>query len=229
MKHLSLKNVGPPHTHQEIKRLRREVGDMLRRYGQPVAYYIAWNLDDILLGTAKRCPACFDNVAYEQARADCEVCYGLTLVSVEDSTTHWIDSNGYLTTEETDLPAPAFGGFQEPVLTRVMQPDAGVDLFRINDTGVLVRTQDATAVAYWTPSMADNDMLVDVTLSINPSVIIDHSMRYLTKQVQPQTIRGWGKRAHDQKYLVGQTFEMNTIPKENILQTVPIPVRFGEI
>src|SRR4051812_12353164 len=54
----SLKNVGPPHTHQEIKRLRREVGDMLRRYGQPVAYFSAWNLDDVIAGEAKRCPAC---------------------------------------------------------------------------------------------------------------------------------------------------------------------------
>lgn len=228
MKLASLKTVGPPHTHQEIKRLRREVGDMLRRYGQPVAYFTAWNLDDIPTGEAKRCPACFSDV-YSQPRADCLVCFGTTLVSTENSTDHWIDANGALTTAVTDLVAPAYGGFREPILTRVMQPDAGTDVFRINEQGVLLKTQDATAVAYWTPTMGDNDMLVDVTLNTKRTKIVASDLRYLTKMVGPQTIRGWGSRAHDQRYVVGQTFEMNTLPKENIFWSVPIPVHAGEI
>lgn len=228
MKFLSLKSVGPPYTHQEIKRLRREVGDMLRRYGQPVAFFQAWNLDDFKEGTAKRCPACYDD-AYGQSREDCLVCFGLTLVSAEDSTTHWIDDSGYLTVTPTDIPAPAFGGFREPVLTRVMEPDVGTDVMRWNEQGVLVRTKDATAIAYWTPLMGDNDMLVDVTLDVHHTKVVDQAQRYLLKMVSPQTIRGWGKRAHDQRYIVGQTFQMNTIPKENVLWQVPLPIHYGEI
>lgn len=228
MKKLSLKNVGAPSTHQEIKRLRREVGDFLRRYGQPVVYFQAWNLDDVIAGTAKRCPACFDEV-YAQAREDCLVCYGTTIVSVEDDPTQWIDSNGYLTHTDTGVPAPKYGAYREPVLTRVVEPDYSTDFFRINDQGVLVQTQDAAATAYWTPIMGDNDMLVNVTLGKNLSTVIDHDMRYLLKQVNPMTIRGWGAKVHDRKYIVGQQFQMNSLPKENIFQSVPLPISYGQI
>lgn len=228
MDRLSLKHVGPPSTHQEIKRLRRQVGDMLRRYGQPVVYFKAWNLEDLANGLAVRCPACYDDT-YGQSREDCEVCFNTTLVSAVDSADHYITEEGFLTTETTDIVAPAFGGFREPVLTRITQPDAGTDIFRLNEQGVLVRTQDATAVAYWYPTMGDNDIVVDVTLGVDQSTVIAAAARYQLKQVQPITIRGWGKRTHDQAYTVQQQFEMNTIPIENILHQIAIPVTYGVI
>lgn len=228
MQHLSLKNVGAPNTHQEIKRLRRESGDMLRRYGEPVVYFRAINLQDLKDGTAKRCPACYDD-AYAQSRADCEVCFNTTLVTFEDDPDHFIDINGYLTDVPTDVPAPLHGGYREPVITRIVQPDVGTDVMRWNEQGVLIRTQNATAVAYWSPTMGDNDMIVDCRLGIDQSKVTDVGTRYLLKQVSPATIRGWGRRKADQSYAIGQTFQMNSLPLENILYHMPIPVQYGEI
>lgn len=220
--------MGAPNTHQEIKRLRRQVGDQLRRYGEPVIYFRAINLQDLKEGNARRCPACYDE-AYAQSRADCEVCFNTTLVSLEDSDDTFIDLNGYPTHVATDIPAPAFGGYREPVITRITQPDVGTDVMRWNEMGVLIRTQNATAVAYWTPTMGDNDMIVDCALGIDQSKVTAIGTRYLLKMVSPITLRGWGKRKSDQSYAVGQSFEMNSLPLENILYDMPIPVQYGEI
>lgn len=201
---------------------------MLRRYGEPVVYFEAWELDDLPSGEAIRCPACVDSV-YEQARADCEVCYGTTLVSSVFDPTHWIDSNGYLTLTPTGLRAPAFGGYREPVLTRLIQPDVSTDVFRINDQGVLVRTQNALGIAYWSPTMGDNDMVIDVVLSQDQNTVVSLGERFLLKLVNPMTVRGWGRRAHDQAYNIGQNFQMNTLPLEDIHYTIPVPVSYGAV
>ena len=221
MHKLSFKNVGAPNVPQEIKRLRRQNMDYQRRLGEPCVHRHMYNNDDLDAGIAKKCPACYDDT-YGGVRNDCPVCFGIRLVSVENDPTHWIDTNGRLTTTNTGVPAPLYGGFGEPFLTWIIEPDAAEDFFRINSQGVLTRVQVAQAQAPWYPDMNDNDMLINVDLAPDDYTITQTNERYQLKQSNPQTMRMRGGRGAEKRYQVGQTFEMTLIPKGNILEQVPV-------
>lgn len=218
---VDMKDVGPPSTPQEIKRLRRQVGDMLRRYGQPMIHRHMYTLDDFDNGIAKKCPACYDE-AYNQTRNDCPVCFSMGFVSVEDSTNRWIDDYGNYSLEDTGTPAPKWGGFAEPSLTLVLQPDVPIDLFKLNERGALTRVEQAHAHTYFTPYFADNDLLIMVKIDEDGYTIKDILDYYQAKNSNQLTIRGWGKRVRDQnQHIISQSFEMAMIPPNNILHKVP--------
>lgn len=231
----SVKEVGPPYTPQEIKRLRRENMDMCRKMGQPVVLRHMWNEADADAGFAERCPACFD-AAYDQPRNDCPVCFGFMFVSAEKTIDPdvYIDRNGQLVTTPTPpadyVRAPRYGGFAESVLTWLMEPDVAVDVFRISDQGTMIRTYDATGVAPWFPMLSDNDLCVNVQLAENDySIIGQGDDRFQLKMVQPITVRGFGKRgrppgAGGQAYRVAQSFQMAKAPAKNSLYDVPLDV-----
>jgi hypothetical protein len=228
-KHIvDMKNVGPPSTPQEIKRQRRQTGDMLRRYGQPIVHRHMYTLDDVDNGIAKRCPACFDD-AYSQVRNDCPVCHSVGFVSVENSEDRFIDNNGDYTYEKTSVIAPRFGGFAAPTLTLIMQPDVPIDLFKIDDRGVLTRVEDAKAFTYFNPLFADNDILITVEVAQDGYNIKNVLDWYQAKKANQHTIRGWGKRVRNQnQYIIAQEFEMALVPSNNVLRQVsPGPVSYG--
>ena len=231
MKILNLTDIGPPETPQDIKRFRRQQGDFLRRYGQPVVHLHRWNLEDVDNGLAIPCPACSDNLYGNQTRGNCPLCFGVGFASVELSMTHYLTTDGEVTTTPTETFAPRWGGFGEPVLTRVLEPDVPTDIFQINEQGVLVRTQQAQGSSYWTPRMGDNDLLVNVVVDDDNVTVTDVTNdRYVLKQVHPQTLRGWGKKTRNQsQFVVGQTFEMARVPYGNVFLQVPIEVQYGEI
>jgi hypothetical protein len=224
------KSVGPPNTPQEIKRLRRENMDLCRKMGQPVVVRHMYEREDVEAGIAKQCPACYDN-AYDQVRNDCPVCYGFGFVSTEDNPFPiWIDPAGLLVETETPDPewvrAPRYGGFALPYLTWLVEPDVAVDVFRINEQGVMVKTYDATGVAPWFPDLSDNDLCVNVTLQPDGFTIIDTFDRYQLKLVQQVTIRGFGKRSRyssdGNPFKVAQTFQMSHSPDNQSLYNVPV-------
>lgn len=228
---LTTKEVGPPSTPQEIKRLRRENMDVCRKMGQPVVYRHMWNEDDSEAGVAKRCPACYDE-AYDQTRGDCPVCFGFSWVSVEDSINQdlWITPAGVVVEDIDPDPswvrAPRYGGFAESALTWLMEPDVAVDVFRISDQGTMVRTYEAVGVAPWYPLLADNDLCINVELAPDDYSIIATGDRFQLKMVQPMTVRGFGKRGRPpgsggQAYRVAQTFQMAKVPNNNNLYEVP--------
>lgn len=225
---VNMKDVGPPSTPQEIKRHRRQVGDMLRRYGQPIIHRHRFTLDDVDRGLAKNCPACFDE-AYNQTRNDCPVCFSVGFVSIENDPDAYIDYNGAITSEETDVPAPLYGGFGRPALTLMMQPDVAIDLFKIGDRGVLTRVEDSKAYTYFQPSFADNDILITVVIAQDGYSIREILDHYEAKITNNLTIRGWGKRVRDQNmHTIGQEFEMALVPPNNVLRKVsPGPVAYG--
>jgi hypothetical protein len=228
---LTAKEVGPPNTPQEIKRLRRQNMDVCRKMGQPVIYRHMWTEEDAELGFAKRCPACYDE-AYDQTRGDCPVCFGFSWVSVEDSVNPnlWITTSGVVVEDDTPaagwVRAPRYGGFAESVLTWLMEPDVAVDVFRVSDQGTMVRTYEATGVAPWFPLLADNDLCINVELAPDDYSVVETGDRFQLKMVQPMTVRGFGKRGRPrgsggQAYCVGQTFQMAKVPTNNNLYEVP--------
>jgi len=225
---VDMKNVGPPSTPQEIKRLRRQTGDMLRRYGQSVVHRHMYTLDDVDKGVAKKCPSCFDD-AYSQVRNNCPVCFSIGFVSVENDPERFLDGDGNYTYDETSIVAPKYGGFAEPTLTLVMQPDVPIDLFKIGERGVLTRVEHAKAFSYFTPIFADNDLLIAVEVAVDGYSIKNILDYYQAKQTSPRTVRGWGKRGRDKKrFIVTQEFEMALVPPNNVLHQVsPGKVEYG--
>jgi len=228
---ISFKEVGPPNTPQEIKRLRRQNMDACRRLGQPVVFRHMWNRNDVENGLAKLCPSCYDDV-YEQVRNDCAVCYGVGYVSIEDDPNLWITTTNTLVTSDpgTGIHAPLYGGFDQPYLTWMMEPDVAVDVFRITEQGVMVRTYDAQGVAPWYPKLGDNDLCINVEIESDNSTALTAGDRFQLKMTQQVTVRGFGIRSNriqtgsPQSYMVAQTFQMSHIPANtnNILEKVPI-------
>jgi len=229
---LTVREVGPPFTPQEIKRLRRENVEMCLRMGQPVVYRHMWNEDDARSGRAQRCPACYDP-AYGQPRNDCPVCFGFGWASTELSldSDDWIDTSGRVVNTPTPGPGwvrlPRYGGFDQSVLTWLMEPDVAVDVFRISDLGTMIRTYEATGVAPWFPQLSDNDLCVNVELAHNDFSITGTGDRFQLKMVQPMTVRGFGKRGRPpgsggQAYRVAQTFQMAKFPDNQALYDVPV-------
>ena len=230
MQTVSFRNVGPPSTPQEIKRLRREVMDFMRKNGQPIIFRHMWNIDDKIAGLARTCPACY-NTVYEQVRNDCPVCFGFGYASVEESpnTRLYIDTGGQIVVDDpgTNIRAPRYGGFSEPYLTWMAEPDVAVDVFRINEQGVMVKTYDAQEVAPWYPKLGDNDLCINVTLGENGFDIVQTNERFQLKLTQQITVRGFGKRggrnaAGGQTYFVGQSFQMSRAPENSSLYDVEV-------
>jgi hypothetical protein len=217
----NLKDVGTPTTPQDMRRLRREAGDFLRRYGEPVVHLHAFTLDDLRNGKARRCPVCIMEYN-EEPRSDCQVCFGSGLVSIEDDPTQWIDSAGFPTNTPTDKPKPLYGGWGYPILTRVVQPDVSTDEFRLTPEGVLTQVQQAQGFAFWQPQMYDQDLLVNVSVAKDNTTINNVFDRFLLRSVMPMTMRGWGIREQNRRYITGQRFEMDKAPSNHPVQNVSV-------
>lgn len=227
---VSFYNLGAVNTPREVKNLRRANLGSVRHLGAPVVWRHVYSLQDVVSGVAKQCPACFDTT-YQQARSDCPVCYGQGFVSVEDNPDPlWIDADGLIIESESQpsgtIRAPRYGGFGQPWITWVVQPDISVDVFRLNEQGALTQQYDATAYAPWYPTMGDNDLLVNVNLEGNNFDIASTEDRFQLKQVHQVTTRGLGNRGrpapNGQPFLIMQSFEMNKIPVDNPLMNVPV-------
>lgn len=204
---------GPVETPQAIRRLRRQNYDQLRWIGEPVVVMHRFGNEEVEAGIAKECPGCFDEI-YGRARADCQICFGVGFVSIADDPNFWINTDGRTITDTdpgTGLHAPLFGGFAQPYLTYMIEPDTPTDLFKIDQAGALVRTKQAQGFAPWTPTLYDNDLCINVVLDKEHN-IIQSGERFILKMVQPITIRGFGRQQQGQQYLIAQQFEMAEVP-----------------
>lgn len=226
----SWQNIGGPNTPQEIKRLRRENMDLCRRMGQPAIFRHMYSLEDVNAGTAQKCPSCYNNV-YDHVRGDCVVCYGFGFASVElNPLPIYVTTTN--TVVQTTSPAagwiraPRYGGFGAPILTWLVEPDVAVDVFRINDQGVMTQIYDAQGMAPWYPTMGDNDLCINVELAQDGFTILNTLDRFQLKRVQQVTIRGFGKLSrpgsNGQPNLVAQTFEMNKVPSNQHVYSIPV-------
>jgi hypothetical protein len=218
------KYVGERNVPHDIKMLRRSTSDMMRRVGQPVIVKHMFNPEDEDSGIARKSDNFQD--PYGQVRNRDPLSYGIGYCSIQNADDEWIGSNGYVTNTPGTNPAPKYRGYGPGYLTYIVEPDAALDLYLHSPAGAFVRVQKATAVTAWFPEINDNDLLINVTLD-RTGRVIDTGDRYVAKTTNPVSIRGTDRLGRSEysgdrgsAFVINQTFEMDLIPRPNILYNV---------
>jgi hypothetical protein len=225
------RNVGQRNVPQDVRRRRYQVFDLMRRMGTPVLIKHMYNAEDVESGVAEPSPV-FDSI-YSQTRNEDPVSHGVGYVSVEKSTNEWIHPNtGAIVTNSTSpgagyVKAPKYRGFGPGYLTYIIEPDVAEDVFKMTETGVLIKSQQAQAIAPWYPEINDNDLVVNVIVGQNAMTIKETKERYQAKMTNPISIRGLDRRGRREytedggnRHVVNQTFEMTLVPSNNVLYNV---------
>lgn len=225
------KYVGEEGVPQDIKRRRRQVYDVMRRMGSPVLVKHKYNADDVERGLAVRSEN-YDTV-YGQTRHNDPISHSVGFVSAEKADDEWVLADGTITKSETRpaeaSKAPKYRGFGPGHLIYMIQPDVAEDMFKVNDTGALIKVQNATAQAPWFPEINDNDLIVNVEID-QSGLILNTFERFHAKMSNPVSMRGYGRR-HGRReytedggnrYVINQTFEMNLVPDFHEFQKVEV-------
>lgn len=222
---------GGPRTPQDIVRRRKQVSEAMRRMGAPILVKHMYNDQDVQAGVAMRSPN-FDDV-YKQARHNDPLSHGVGYVSVQTSEDEWIAPDGTLVVNTISpgpgyTPAPRYRGFGPAFLTYIIEPDAAEDMFRLTETGALIKVMNAQGQAPWYPEMNDNDLLINVELDRNGNITADHE-RFQLKQTNPTSVRGLDRRGRREytedggnRFVIYQSFEMTLVPRQDELYNVEV-------
>lgn len=215
---------------RDVNRRRRSVYEMLRRMGTPILVKHRFNEHDVKEGVAQK-SATFDDI-YEQSRNHEDMSYGVGYVSVELSDNEWYAPNSNTLVVSNTSPgagytqAPKYRGFGPGNLTWIIEPDAAQDFYKATVGGPIFKVQTAKAIAPWWPDINDNDLLVNVTVGANNSILDTHE-RFEAKSVNPVSMRGQDKRGRKEygesfgnTHVVNQTFEMALIPQNDVIYEV---------
>jgi hypothetical protein len=225
------KYAGEENVPQDIKRLRRQVHDMMRRMGQPVIIKKMLTIKDVENNYADR-SANYDSI-YGQVRNNDNLSWGTGFVSKEKSTDEWIDpSTGNIVKSKTNpggyAAAPRYRGFGPSIVTYVIEPDIAEDFFKITPAGVMVQVQNASATMGWFPKVNDNDLVINVELDEN-GYVASTGRRYQAKMTNPVTIRGLDRKGRQEyagdlgnRHMVNQVYEMSLVPADNVLMKVEV-------
>lgn len=213
--------VGEAKIPQDVKRLRRQVYDLMRHVGTPVMVKHMYNDDDVKRGLAVRSDNYDDT--YGQTRRGDPLSHGVGYVSVETAENEWQMPDGTLVYADEQptggSPAPKYRGFGPGFLIYMIQPDVAQDLFKVNEAGALIKVQNATAQAPWYPEINDNDLIINVEVD-GAGNVLDTNERYQAKMSSPVTLRGTGDRRGRREYtedggnrfVINQAFEMALLP-----------------
>jgi hypothetical protein len=226
----AIRYAGEQHVPQDLRRRRKQVQETMRRMGTPVLVKHMYNDRDVQNGIAKASPN-FDDI-YKQTRHDDPISHGIGFVSVEDSEDEWVSPDGKTIVVSDTTPgagytkAPRYRGFGPGYLIYMIQPDVAEDVFKLTETGVLIKVQEATAQAPWWPEINDNDLIINVTIGRGEKIEDTHE-RYQAKMSNPITMRGYDRRGRREysedggnRYVVNQQFQMTLIPKHDVLYNV---------
>lgn len=226
------KYVGEENVPQDIKRLRRQVHDMMRRMGQPVIIKKLITIKDVENNLAERSPN-YDNI-YGQTRNNEELSWGAGFVSKEKSDDEWIDpSNGKIVrakhAPDPSWPkAPKYRGYGPGILTYAIEPDAAQDYFTLTPAGAMIQVQTAEVTMGWYPKVNDSDLIIHAELDGSGDVI-ETGRRYQAKVTTPVSIRGLdrkGRREYEgdlgNRHVVNQNFQITLVPDNNILMKVEV-------
>lgn len=223
------KYVGEENVPQDIKRLRQQVYEMMRRMGQPVIIKKMLTVDDVENNYAER-SANYDSI-YGQTRNNDNLSWGTGFVSREKSTDEWIDSNtGNIIRSKTNpggcVAAPKYRGFGPGTITYIIEPDAAQDFFTLTPTGAMIQVQTANVTMGWFPNVNDNDLIIHVELDENNRVA-STGKRYQAKMTNPVTIRGLDRKGRREyqgdlgnRHMVNQVYPITLVPANNVLMNV---------
>lgn len=225
--------LGEPSTPRSIKAQRRSNLGLMRDMGAPVIIKHMYNAEDERKGVAKKSPNW--STAYGQTRHNDPISHGIGFVSVENSIDEWITPDGREIVQASTSPgngytaAPRYRGFGPGFLTYVVLPDVSEDVFKMSDTGILIRTQQAQVQMGWFPEVNDNDLIISIELNQAGGIVQDRE-RWQAKQTNPISMRGIGDRLgrreytedFGNRYVTDQQFEMSLVPSNDELYNVEI-------
>jgi hypothetical protein len=228
----AIKYVGEENAPQDIKRLRRQVHDLMRRMGQPVIIKKMLTIKDVESGFAER-SANYDSI-YGQTRNNDNLSWGVGFVSREKSDNEWINPDTGEIVENDFNPdpswpkAPKYRGYGPSVVTYLIEPDAPQDYFTLTPTGAMIQVQTADVTMSWFPKVNDNDLIINVELD-EYGHVVDSSRRYQAKMTNPVTIRGLDRRGRKEyvgdignRHMVNQLYQIALLPENHMLTNVEI-------
>lgn len=226
----AIRYAGGRYAPQDIRRRRKQTQETMRRMGQPVVVKHMFNHEDVLNGLAEP-GANYDDI-YGQTRAEDPLSHGIGFVSVEKADDEWIlpDGSGIVkaTTRPSvrHQPAPKYRGFGPGFLIYMILPDVAEDVFKLTESGVMIKVQSATAQAPWYPEINDNDLVIAVIIDRTEN-ILETKERYQAKMTNPISMRGIDRRGRREgtedggnRFMIGQQFEMALVPTNNQLYQV---------
>lgn len=226
------KYVGEESAPQDVKRLRRQVHDLMRRMGQPVIIKKLLTINDVDQNYAER-SANYDSV-YGQTRNNDNLSWGAGFVSIEKSDNEWINpSSGQIERYETAPAAtwpkaPRYRGYGPGIVTYVIEPDAAQDYFTLTPAGAMMQVQTAEVTMGWYPKINDGDLIIHVELDEHGNVV-ESGQRYQAKMTTPVSVRGLDRKGRKEysgdfgnRYIVNQNFPITLVPENNILMKVEI-------
>lgn len=224
-----IRYVGAHTVPQDIRRARRDLNQMLRRLGTPVIVKHMYTIEDVEKGIAVESEN-FSSV-YKQTRHDDPLSHGVGYSSVERSENEWVSPKGALVVSDVSpgagyTPAPKYRGFGPGYLTYVILPDVAEDLFKLTESGVLVRTQTAQVQMGFYPEVNDNDLLIIAQIDRNERIVGTRE-RFQAKMTNPISVRGYDRRGRREytedfgnRHIVNQQFEITRVPENDTLYNV---------
>lgn len=223
---------GEPVVPRDILRQRANNLETLRRFGSPVVVKHMYNDRDRQDKIAEPSPN-FSSV-YGQTRNHDPISHGVGLVSVEKSKDEWISPDGKTIVQSLTSPgtgyiqAPKYRGYGPGYLIYAILPDVSEDIFKLSETGALIRVQTAEVQMGWYPDVNDNDLLITCRID-RAERVIETFERYLLKQTSPSSMRGQdrlGRREYGEdfgnRHITDQSFQMTLLPKHDTLYNVEI-------
>lgn len=226
--------LGEPHVPQDARRRRMQVMQAMLRMGTPVIVKHMYNIEDVENGIAKKSPT-WDDI-YGQERHNDPFSHGVGFVSLEESDNEWIHpTSGQIVVSVTNpgtgyIKAPKYRGYGPGYLTFAILPDVAEDMFKLDESGALIRIQNARAKMGWFPEVNDNDLLVLVELDGREQVVATHE-RYKLKQTTQITHRGLNRRGrrypnepmdYGNQLAINQVFELALVPPNDTVYAVEL-------
>lgn len=227
--------LGEPQVPQDARRRRMQVMQAMLRMGTPVIVKHMYNIEDVENGIAKKSPT-WDDI-YSQERHSDPFSHGVGFVSIEDSDNEWFNLSQSTTIVVSNTSpgtgytkAPKYRGFGPGYLTFAILPDVAEDMFKLDESGALIRIQNARAKMPWFPEVNDNDLLVLVELDNKEQVVALHE-RYKLKQTTQITHRGLNRRGrryagepmdYGNQLTINQVFELALVPPNDSLYRVEV-------
>jgi hypothetical protein len=223
---------GDATTPQDVRRRRKQVQEAMRRFGTPVLIKKMLTTKDVTAGVAQE--SANRSSIYKQTRHNDPLSHGVGFVSLATSPTEWVAPNDTaIVISDTSpgpgyTPAPLYRGYGQGFLTYIIMPDVAEDIYKVTETGVFFKVQDAKVQMGWYPEVNDNDLMILVELDRNENIVESHE-RYLLRQTNPISMRGLDRRGrreretdYGNRHVVNQTFDMTLIPDNEELYKVEI-------